>query len=576
MKRHWELDELIDHFTMLPNELEQLGNKIGTTRLGFAVILKFFQYEARFPNYKNEIPKEVILYISKQLGIEASCFDNYDWTGRVIKYHRAQIREYFNFREPTLEDTTSISEWLCKNVLYYDLDLEHLKVETYKHLRELHIEPPSTDQVERLIKSAIFNYENHFFEDTLKKLTKSSIVKMDILINDLTSYDENNLDSNTNSDSISFSYLRADPGRIGLESVFREVTKLKTIQQLELPDNLFNNIPEKILRKYKLRAVSEDLKELRRYPEPLRYTLLSVFFWLRCREITDNLIELLIQIIHRIGVRAERKVEKEFINDFRRVNGKTNILFQMADAALNNPDGIVKQVLYPIVNENTLTNIVKEFKNTGSSYKQKVYTVMRASYGNHYRRMVPEILNILKFRSNNEVHKPVINALELIKRSSKIANRFFLLSDDVPIEGVVKPILKDAVIEKDENGKERINRINYEIVTLQSLRDKLRCKEIWVVGANRYRNPDEDLPTDFEERREENYRALKQPLDAEEFINRIKKDMYDGLTKLDNGMPKNSKVSLSNKSNGWITLSPSEAQDEPMNLSKIKAELMRH
>ena len=120
---------------------------------------------------------------------------------------------------------------------------------------------------------------------------------------------------------------------------------------------------------------------------------MSVFFWLRCREIPDNLIELLIQIIHKISVRAERKVEKEFIRDFRRVNGKTNILFQIADAALNNPDGIVKKVLFPVVSENTLTNIVKEFKNTGSSYKQKVYNVMRTSYGNHYRRMVPEILS---------------------------------------------------------------------------------------------------------------------------------------------------------------------------------------
>lgn len=49
----------------------------------------------------------------------------------------------------------------------------------------------------------------------------------------------------------------------------------------------------------------------------------------------------------------------------------------MADAALNNPDGIVRQVLFPIVSENTLNALVKEFKNTGSHYKQKIYTVMR-------------------------------------------------------------------------------------------------------------------------------------------------------------------------------------------------------
>jgi TnpA family transposase len=46
----------------------------------------------------------------------------------------------------------------------------------------------------------------------------------------------------------------------------------------------------------------------------------------------------------------------------------------------------------------------------------------------------------------------------------------------------------------------------------RKLRDKLRCKEIWVQGANRYRNPDEDLPTDFEQKREAYCQALNQPL----------------------------------------------------------------
>lgn len=574
MKRHWELDELIDHFTFIPNELTQISNKTGETRLGFSVLFKFFQYEARFPNHKNEIPKEVVLYISKQLNLDSSLFDNYDWSGRVIKYHRAQIRDFFGFREPTVEDINNVTEWLSKNVFYHDADIDNLKEEAYNKFRELQLEPPTSDRMERLTRSAIFTYENQFFQETFDKLSKEAILKMDTLINDLTTYDENEIDYNTE-DSLSFSELRSDPGRIGLESVFREVTKLKTIQQINIPDNLFNNIPNKILKKYKQRAVSEDLRELRRHPEPLRYTLLSAFFWLRCREITDNLIELLIQIIHRIGVRAERKVEKELINDFRRVNGKTNILFQMADAALKNPDGIVKQVLFPVVSEKTLSDLVKEFKNTGSAYKQKVYTIMRASYASHYRRMVPEILDILQFRSNNEMHKPIIKALEIIRKYYNIGTHYFSDTELIPIDGVVRPVMREAVIEKDDLGQERINRMNYEIVTLQSLRDKLRCKEIWVVGADRYRNPDEDLPTDFEERREENYKALKQPLDSEEFINNIKQEMYSGLIKLDNDMPKNSKVRLSTKSNGWITLSPSEAQDEPMNLSKIKAEIMR-
>ena len=55
MKRNWDIDELIEHFTFLPNELALLSNKSGATRLGFAALFKFFQYEARFPKYMSEI-----------------------------------------------------------------------------------------------------------------------------------------------------------------------------------------------------------------------------------------------------------------------------------------------------------------------------------------------------------------------------------------------------------------------------------------------------------------------------------------------------------------------------------------
>lgn len=46
------------------------------------------------------------------------------------------------------------------------------------------------------------------------------------------------------------------------------------------------------------------------------------------------------QIIHRIGVRAERKIEKEILNDLRRVSNKYGILFNMAQTAIEHPEGI--------------------------------------------------------------------------------------------------------------------------------------------------------------------------------------------------------------------------------------------
>jgi len=504
-------------------------------------------------------------------------FGDYDVTSRTHFYHKEQIREFFGFREATVDDANELTDWLSKYVFHHDSDFNILKEVAYNRLRDLHIESPTAERLDRIIKTSINIYEDQFFNESYVQLSKETISQMDVLIENLALFNESDVNINAAVDegSISFSDLRSDPGKIGRDSLYKEIAKLQTIQQLNLQDSLFNKIPTKVLKKYKQRVVSEKLMELRRHPDKTRYSLLAIFFWLRKREIIDNMIELLIAIIHKINVTAERKIDREILNDFRKVNGKNNLLYQIAELAIDNPDGIIKQVLYPVVNEETLKALVKEFKSTGIQYRQKVYTVMRASFSNYYRGMVPKILDILQFRSNNDVHQPVIKALQLIKKYTDITSPYFRNEKEVPIEGVIKTGMKETIIEKDDKGKERINRINYEIVVLQALREKLRCKEIWVVGADRYRNPEEDLPIDFEERREENYKALNQPLDAEEFISGIKNKMHEALTKLDNGMPTNPKVHLSNKKGGWIRLSPSDAQAEPVNLNKIKAEIMR-
>ncbi len=58
-------------------ELALLGNKSGATRLGFAVLLKFFQKEVRFPAYKNEVPGVVITYLATQARVPAEAYLQY-------------------------------------------------------------------------------------------------------------------------------------------------------------------------------------------------------------------------------------------------------------------------------------------------------------------------------------------------------------------------------------------------------------------------------------------------------------------------------------------------------------------
>ncbi|MEX5521499.1 DUF4158 domain-containing protein [Bacillus cereus] len=54
MKKNWTEDELLEHFILVDIERKLIGNKTGASRLGFTVLLKYFQHEARNPCPKLE------------------------------------------------------------------------------------------------------------------------------------------------------------------------------------------------------------------------------------------------------------------------------------------------------------------------------------------------------------------------------------------------------------------------------------------------------------------------------------------------------------------------------------------
>jgi TnpA family transposase len=578
VKPHWATEELVENWTLLPQELELVNKKVGANQIGFAILLKSFQLMARFPDSSAEIPDLIISYIASQLKTDPKLYSQYNWQGRSLKNHRAEIRQLFGFRTATLSDSEEISNWLIENILPNEQRFESLLQLIYQRFRELQIEPPTPKQVERLIRSGIHQYETKFCNQTFSQLTPTNIEQIDLL---LTTEEANNI-GNAESEKLQgklkasdLAFLRTDPGPVGLGSFLTEIEKLKRIRAVGLPPDLFRRISPKLVKTYRQRAATETPYHLRQHQRAIRYTLMAAFCIQRSQEITDNLIELLIQIIQRIGTRAERRINKELVDDFKQVTGKTNLLFRIAEVAVAQPSGVIQKVIYPVVSQQTLRDLVKEYKTTGTAYRQRVYTVMRASFASHYRRMIPQLLEMLEFRSNNDIHRPVIQALELLKKYAQSKARYYDSGEEIPIDGVLKSGWKEILLEKDSDGKERINRINYEISILQALRERLCCKEIWVVGANRYRNPDEDLPTDFDQHRQVYYQTLTLPEDVETFISDLQQRMASGLEKLDKGMPKNREVTIIGKAQGLIRVCPIDPAPEPNNLKQLKGEINR-
>ena len=265
-------------------------------------------------------------------------------------------------------------------------------------------------------------------------------------------------------------------------------------------------------------------------PGASRLTLLAVLCWTRTVEILDALVELLIALVNKINTSAERRVEGELIADLKRVRGKEAILFALAEAAVDHPDDTVRQALFPVVGETTLRDLVREAKATKTAFATRVRTVLRSSYSHHYRRGLPKLLAALDFRCNNTAYRPVMDALALLAcyADRPGQQRHYDVGERVPVEGVVPEAWRDAV--SDEQG--RVARIPYELCALAALRDALRRREIWVVGAGRWRNPEDDLPGDFELNRDVHYAALRQPTDPTTFIDDLRERLTGALDRL--------------------------------------------
>jgi TnpA family transposase len=362
--------------------------------------------------------------------------------------------------------------------------------------------------------------------------------------------------------------LREEPGKANVKNLIREMDKLDCLRQISLPKNILAGLSPRMLAIYKQRVATEPLRELRRHPDRIKYPLLAIYCRLRTEEVTDNLVQMLFQITHGVDKHAENRAVKEHVADIKRVRGKHELLFKIAKAAVDNPDGTVRDVIFPVVGEQTLKDLIEEFKTSGLYFTQQVLTKAAASHKHHYQRIFPKILRVLDFQSKAPALRPLMKAIKILKTKDQLDDKDLA---KLPIDGVIDKEDKELVFNVDANGNRSVDETKYRILLLRTLHKRSKTKEAWVPGANKYRNPDEDLPADFEEKRAQYYSDLELPTNPDDLINRLQAEMVGALTALNDTIKTNEQVKIT--TTGKIKLTPLKPQATPVNLEKLGDEL---
>lgn len=354
VRRGWEPEELIEAWTLLDGDWRLVGNKTGATRLGFALILKFFAIEARFPRHAGEVPRAAVDYVAGQVKVDPALWGEYDWSGRSIERHRARIREALGFREATREDEESLIEWLAAEICPVVLTDDGVRAAMLARCRKLGIEPPG--RLERIVGGARSRFDRGFCAEVVGRLSADSIERLEELAVGREGF---------------LAELKSDPGPLGLETLLEEIVKLGRAKALGLPGDLLGGYSEKLVAAWRARAVACYPSDFLANSAPVRLTLLAALGWTRTTEITDALVDLLIQLVARINARAGRKVENQISAEAMKVHGKTGKLVRIAEAAIKRPDETVRKVVFPVVDEVTLRRLVAEAKADEKAFSRR-------------------------------------------------------------------------------------------------------------------------------------------------------------------------------------------------------------
>ncbi len=213
MKKEWTIDEEIEAFILSDREMAFVTTKYRATRIGFAVMLKYFQLEHQFPVEKKDVPPDMPSFIAKQLQLSLDAYITYQLDSKTAYRQRQEILQFCGFREENEADRKALQDWLDDKIYEYNQDVDVLKEQLYRKYRIEKIIIPSEWQVDTLIRNRIRQKEHHFYQTTYQRLSATSLKKMDALLaywGEL-EHEENDTEDTT---KITFRRLTLGPGRL--------------------------------------------------------------------------------------------------------------------------------------------------------------------------------------------------------------------------------------------------------------------------------------------------------------------------------------------------------------------------
>lgn len=551
-------------YNLSSEDLDLCKSKKGkTNQLAFGVMLNNFKTHTQFSNH-NEISTQLVLQTAKDLDVDPMLIAMFNYSSRNAKQYRQEIRQYLGYRVINAQDIEKIIDYLVDNVIPLYLADSAIIEQTRSYFINNKIEIVKIKQLESYIASANQKCEQQLFSKIFNNLNQKDLVLIDLILDKKEDED---------SDIIELSELKQTIAGAKIKNVQYVIDKINLLSNIQLPEFIIDSVDRKLLLKYYNRIMAFVPSNILEFNPMVKYATMAIFCHIRLEILMDSLTDTMIKLIKKIKAGAEKQVDNYILKEVKRVDGKFDILEKLAVLNANNPKNIIEDTIYPVVSQKKLEAVIEDLNNRGGKWyqgqgREKMHSIY--SYGN--RTCLLDIMRTLELLEDNIDYQHILEAIHFINKYWNESNLAYYINIP-PLIGVISQNWYNMTVSVD-NDKLRINKYNYELAVLEQLKDLLGFKGIWVNKSYRYRDPNKDLPKDFNAKRESYYASLELPINPKDFTTKLKLSLANSLNALNDNIPHNKLIKIKkSKVDNNIKLTPSEPQKEPENIHLLQKEI---
>ena len=316
--------DIARYYTFSEKDLERINqHRRRHNKLGFAVQLAVLRYPGRPLKDLGTIPTRVLAVIADQVQVPASAFARYGERDNTIYEHLQEIRQAYDFRECGWRDYLRLARELLPQAMESNRPVPLIE-QALEWLRKQGIIAPALVHLERLVWIVLKAAERRLFRLLTADLTLEHRSRLDNLL-----YPEGGHRGLSR-----LAWLREPPGLTSPKSVKQIVDRLLFVRKLTLPP-----IPQELHQNRVLQLARKCSKyqaqPLLKFKAEKRYALLLAHLFELSQDLTDQALDQFDKLLGDLLRKGERKQEKHFRVNARKLNSHLRVLTKAAEAFLH-------------------------------------------------------------------------------------------------------------------------------------------------------------------------------------------------------------------------------------------------